>query len=178
MILIINICRENLHHFEFVKPVCDVLKTEKVNFEVRNYLDVCEEDFKNFEKIIICGTSLSDDDFIRDLEKFSWIKNFDKPLLGICGGFQILGLVYGGALENETEIGFFKENFLKNFLGLNGEIEVYHLHNNSVKFSKDFESFTDSKIYQAVKHKTNPFYGVLFHPEVRQKNLISEFAKL
>jgi GMP synthase (glutamine-hydrolysing) len=178
MILVVNICREKLHYYEFVKPVGDILKSGGINFEVKNYLDVSYGDLKNFEKVIICGTSLLDDFFIGDLGKFEWIKSFDKPLLGICGGFQILGLTYGGKLKNKTEIGFFKENFSKDLFGLKGEQEVYHLHNNFVKFSKDFESFTNSEIWQAVKHKTKPFYGVLFHPEVRQKNLILEFLKL
>ncbi len=178
MILIINICKDKLHYYEFVKPICDILENEKIRFEVKDYLDIYSSDLKNFEKIIICGTSLLDDSFIENLEKFSWIKDFDKPLFGICGGFQIIGLIYGGKLKNKTEIGFFNENFSKDFFGLKGEQEVYHLHNNFIKFSKEFESFTKSEIYQAVKHKSKPFYGVLFHPEVRQKNLISEFLKL
>ena len=178
MILVINICNERLHYYEFVKPVCDILKNVSADFKVKNYLDVNSDDLENARKIIICGTSLQDNNFIKNLVKFSWIKSFDKPLLGICGGFQILGLIYGGKLKNKTEIGFFEEKFFKNFLGLKGEVEVYHLHNNFVKFPKDFENFTTSEIYQAVKHKTKSLYGVLFHPEVRQKNLILEFVKL
>ena len=178
MILVLNICNEKLHYYEFVKPVCDILNSENLDFEVKNYLEFKIEDLENFEKVIICGTSLLDNYFINNLEKFSWIRNFDKPLLGICGGFQIIGLEFGGSLKKKTEIGFFEENFSKNFLGLKGNNEVYHLHNNYVKFSGDFESFTGSEIYQAVKHKSKPFYGVLFHPEVRQKNIILEFSRL
>ena len=178
MILLLNICNENLHYYEFVKPICDILNSENLAFEVKGYLEFEIKDLENFEKVIICGTSLFDNDFIKNLEKFSWIKNFDKPLLGICGGFQIMGLKFGGSLKKKTEIGFFEENFSKNFLGLEGNKEVYHLHNHYVKFSGDFESFTSSGIYQAVKHKSKPFYGVLFHPEVRQKNMILEFSRL
>ena len=72
-----------------------------------------------------------------------------------------------------------KENFSEDFLGLNGENEVYHLHNSYVDFSGlDFEVFTDGKVSQAVKHKKKNIYGVLFHPEVRGKDLIRNFCLL
>ena len=42
---------------------------------------------------------------------------------------------------------------------------------------KDFIKFTKSKIPQAIKHKEKKIYGVLFHPEVRNKELILNFVK-
>jgi GMP synthase-like glutamine amidotransferase len=100
--------------------------------------------------------------------------------LGICAGMQIIGMVFGGKVKSKVEIGFYKENFSHNFLGLVGEKEVYHLHNNFVDFRKlkEFDIFAESKcVVQAVKHKEKEIYGVLFHPEVRQKELISLFVK-
>ena len=79
--------------------------------------------------------------------------NFKKPILGICGGMQIISLVFGGKLKKKQEIGFFIENFKKEFLGFEGEQQVYHLHNKYVTLPKDFEKFTNSNIPQAVKHK-------------------------
>jgi anthranilate/para-aminobenzoate synthase component II len=38
-----------------------------------------------------------------------------------------------------------------------------------------FDIFSKTKYVQAIKHKTKPFYGVLFHPEVRNKGLIEKF---
>jgi GMP synthase (glutamine-hydrolysing) len=41
-----------------------------------------------------------------------------------------------------------------------------------------FDIFCEGNgVVQAVKHKERPIYGVLFHPEVRNKNLILEFLK-
>jgi len=176
MILLINICKEKLHYYEFVKPIEDILKKENIKYFTRRYKEIENEDLEEAEKIMICGTSLKDNDFIENINYFLWVKNFKKPLLGICGGMQIIGLIFGGKLKKKTEIGFYSEDFKKEFLGIFGKQEVYHLHNNSVSFGKDFEEFTESRINQAVKHKKKEIYGVLFHPEVRQKDLIINFC--
>jgi GMP synthase-like glutamine amidotransferase len=83
----------------------------------------------------------------------------------------------GGKIKKHNEIGFFHENFENQFLGLTGEQEVYHLHNNYVQTNKNFGIYSSNKIPQAIKHKDKEIYGVLFHPEVRQKNMILEFVK-
>lgn len=177
MILIINICREKLHELEFVRPIEDILRKNNIEFRTRKYSEVEKEDL-NADKIIICGTSLKDNEFVENIDQFDWIKTTGKPVLGICGGMQIISLVFGAKLGKKSEIGFYFEKFEKGFLGLNGMQEVYHLHNYYTSLPNDFESFVDNKILQAIKHRSKEIYGVLFHPEVRQKNLILEFARL
>lgn len=182
MIMLINICKEELHAFEFVEPVKSLVKSLELDFFEKKYQEVSKHDLAKADKIIICGTSLKDNFFAekKNLKFFEWIKDFDKPVLGICGGMQIMGLLFGGKIKQKTEIGFFKETFKKEFLGLRGENEVWHLHNNFVDFSKlsDFEIFCSSKnVQQAVKHNKKSIYGVLFHPEVRNKNLIINFLE-
>ena len=84
--------------------------------------------------------------------------------------------IFIGKLKKKLEIGFFHEKFGEEFLGLVGDNEVYHLHNNYVEFSDEFKIFNDGKIAQVVKHRGREVYGVLFHPEVRQKEMILEFV--
>jgi imidazoleglycerol phosphate synthase glutamine amidotransferase subunit HisH len=57
--------------------------------------------------------------------------------------------------------------------------QVYHLHNYYADFSKikEFVIYSGNEIPQAVKHRSKKIYGVLFHPEVRQKSLILRFAE-
>ena len=178
MILIINICKEKLHYYEFVKPVEDILQENGAKYFLKHYSEITEEDLKKADKIIICGTSPYDNEFIGSSEKFDWLRDVDKPVLGICGGMEIIGLIFGGKLKKKTEIGFYTEKFFKYFLGLKGEKEVYHLHNYHVLFGDDFEVFSKSgNVVQAVKYKDKNIYGVLFHPEVRNKEMIVRFAK-
>lgn len=178
MILIINICKNKLHYFEFVKPIEDILKSSKKDYLVKHYKEIKGSDLDGIEKVIICGTSIKDNSFISDMDYFSWILNFEGSILGICGGFEILGLIYGAKIIKNLEIGFFHESLIKPFLGLEGEIEVYHLHENSLDFSgiEEIDVFSSSKFVQAIKHKKKNFYGVLFHPEVRNKEMITNFS--
>jgi len=89
---------------------------------------------------------------------------------------QIISNIFKAKIKSKTEIGFFKEKFKRNFLGLNNDREVYHLHNNYFDVPKEFKSFTNSLIPQAIKHKTREIYGTLFHPEVRNSELILNFV--
>lgn len=182
MILVVNICKEKLHYLEFVKPVEDILKREKLGFFSKGYREINPKDLARADKIIICGTSLRDNDFMENLDRFSWVKEFDKSLLGICGGFEVIGKIFKGIIKKEPQIGFFHEKFHKNFLGLEGSKEVYHLHNYYIDFSQlddfDFYCVSDNEIVQAVKHLGKPIYATLFHPEVRQKDMIVNFCKL
>ena len=177
MILVINTCKEKLHFHEFVKPVGNVLINHGIQGFIRHYTCLRKKDIEKADNIIICGTSLKDNEFVENVEKFKWILDYEKPILGICGGMQIIGLLYGGTLKNKTEIGFYTEDFRKDFLGHMGKHEVYHLHNNYVDFStiKEFEVYAGKKVSQAVKHTEKEVYGVLFHPEVRNKELIQNF---
>lgn len=182
MILIINICKEKLHELEFVKPIEDILRKNRVNFETKHRSNINEKNIKKFDKIIITGTSLKDDKFLEDLNKFQWLKLYEKPVLGICGGMQILFLIFKGILKIEKEIGLIDVDFKKKFLGMERKRHAYNLHKFYAE-SNEFEIFAESvksnsRIPQAVKHKTKPFYGTLFHPEVRNKKLIVEFCEL
>ena len=174
MILIINICKEKLHWYEFVKPIEDILTEKRFKFRAVHYKNLKRGDLRGVNKVIICGTSLADDGFLSDVGKFGWLKDFPGAMLGICGGAHLIGLVFGGKLGRKKEIGMHRIKLRKEFLGLNGEKEVYQLHNYYVA-PPSFEPYYKN---QAWKHRQKQVYAVVFHPEVRQKGLISEFCSL
>ena len=117
------------------------------NFKVVNYKEIEEIDL-NVDKVIICGTSLKDKGYLEHLEKFSWLKNFKGKVLGICAGMQIIGLILGNELEENKKIGFIDSK--------------YYLHSFKVK---DFNDILEVK----------NFKGVLFHPEVRNEDVIKNW---
>jgi len=177
MILLIKICKIPFHYFEFVKPIEDILKKLNIEFLAIHYNDLTSEMLLKSDKAVISGTSLKDNSFLDDIERFYWIKEFDKPVLGICGGMHILGLIYNGKLMDVQEIGLGTLNFDEEFFGFNGKVEVYELHKLFVE-SSEFDVIAKSeKCPQVIKHKHRLLYGVLFHPEVRNKKLIERFAK-
>ncbi len=178
-ILLIDICNEKLGFYEFVKPIKDILTKNNFKVIIMHYTKLRKNDLENISKVIICGTTLYDNKFIENIDKFEWLIDFDRPILGICGGMQIIGMIFNGKLCRRTEIGYYNEKFDNNFLGLIGNQEVYHLHNYYCDFPNlNFEVFAGKKIIQAVKHKKKKIYGVLFHPEVRQKDMFLNFCNL
>ena len=176
MILIIQICKNKLHYFEFVKPIEDILRKGHIGFKSIDYKNISTESIFNSKKIIIAGTSLKDNTFLKDIRKFEWIKKTKIPILAICGGMHILALLFNGKLKKQQEIGITKINFIKKFFEFSGSKEVYELHNFYAE-SEEFDIIGTSKnCPQIYKHKNKPFYGILFHPEVRNKNLILNFV--
>lgn len=187
-ILLVSTCKEKLHELEFVKPVENILSSENIDFFVKSYKEVSSKDLEKCSKVIICGTSLADFDYFNNISRFNWIKDFNKPILGICAGCQVLINFFNGRLFvrgknilDRKEIGFVVCNFEKEFLGFTGNHEVYGLHQLGIgiggkKSLLEAYGFSNKGI-QAFKHKEKPFYGVLFHPEVRQKKMIAEFVK-
>ncbi len=178
IVLVINICKERLHYYEFVKPIEDILLNAGVKFYTKHYTKVVDGDLKKADKMIICGTSLKDNDFLANCSnKFRWLKYYNKPILGICGGMHAIGVIFGGLILDEKEIGLFEEKFTKDFLGIVGKKEVYHLHGKYIDFFDlpEFGVLNKGSMPQCVKHISLPIYGVLFHPEVRNKELIQNF---
>ena len=163
MILVINICKEQLSTFEFVKPIEGILTQAGANFKTKHYKQISEQDVKKADKIIICGTSLADNEFLKDIKEFFWIKYYKKPILAICGGSHIIGLLLGYKLKKNTQIGLKEINLEREFLGIKGKLQVYHLH--------QFNILPDV-------FKKDNIYCVLFHPEVRNKNMIENFVKM
>jgi len=178
MILIIKTPNRKLHDLEFVKPIEDILKKNKFEFISVHYSKINKELLKTTDKIIISGTSLKDNTYLDSINEFDWIEEFDRPILGICGGMHILGLVYKGEIKKRQEIGLTKIIFKYDFLGFQGEHLVYELHNLNIESNKFNTVALSENSIQAIKHKKKLFFGVQFHPEVRNKNLILHFANL
>jgi GMP synthase-like glutamine amidotransferase len=181
-ILILNLCdlKDTLHVLEFVRPVELIVKKHTLNYEIKHYLESIN--FEEYSHIILCGVALKDFNYIKNLDKFDWIKNYAGNLLGICAGSQLLSQVHGNSLSECQEIGLQKVDLVENdfiLKELNFPLEIYGLHNKGFESLNKFKVLLKSnEVVELIKHETRNHYGCLFHPEVRNTKLIENFINL
>jgi GMP synthase (glutamine-hydrolysing) len=126
--------------------------------------------------VILSGTALKDHATLHQPEKFRWIRECDKPVLGICAGMQTIGLAFGLRLKRCLGIGMAEITTSKPNPLFHSTFKAYTLHNYSVQPSREFVVLGKSaKCIQAIKHEQKDVYGVLFHPEVRNKEILQNF---
>jgi GMP synthase-like glutamine amidotransferase len=179
MILVIDMSwkKNSLLSNEFVSPIYSVLN-QLEECEVKHFLDVKNSELEGYSKVVLSGTALKDNATLKQVDKFQWIKTCDKPILGICAGMQTIALVFGVPLTTCLQIGMTEISTLKENQLFRGKFKAYTLHNYSVKVSTDFETLAQSlTCIQAIKHKQKNIYGVLFHPEVRNQEILERFIQ-
>ena len=179
MILIVdmNWKKDSLAFNEFVLPIFSVVRPlEEVR--VKHFSEIDLSELKYYTKIVLSGTALKDHATLKVVDKFNWIKTCDKPILGICAGMQTISLLFDEPLVKCLQIGMVEISTLKENPLFQGNFKAYVLTNFSVKQSQIFEVFAESKkCIQAIKHKQKNIYGVLFHPEVRNQEILKNFIQ-
>jgi anthranilate/para-aminobenzoate synthase component II len=177
MILVVdmNWTEDSLGFYEFVVPILTIAqKLDKVM--VRHYLKITNQDLNRCNKIILSGTALKDNFFLFELNKFHWLKEIKKPILGICAGMEIIALVFGEGLNESLEIGMTQIKTVAANPLFSGGFKAYSLHSFCIKPSTAFEILAQStKCIQVIRHKNKPIFGVLFHPEARNPLIIENF---
>ena len=175
MILIVDMnYKGSLGFCEFVLPLCNIVKP--LEYEVKHYLEV--RDVKTYEKIILSGTPLKDFEYLENINRFEWIRACDITILGICAGMQVIGLIFKSSLDSHQEIGMTEIVTISENLLFSSTFRAFELHNYGINSSEDFEILAKSKkCIQSIKHKRKEIYGVLFHPEVRNKNIVNRFVR-
>jgi GMP synthase (glutamine-hydrolysing) len=182
-ILIINNAEPGID--EFVEPLQKIVKNAGLDYLVADYKESGKMDFNKFDGIIMSGSPQGDDIVEHHLPWFQWLKEFKKPVLGICAGHHITGFLYGSELlrSEEPESGDFEIEILKEeplFNELPKKITVKQMHNDSITLPQDFELLATSKTCknQLMKHKNKPLYTCQFHPEFYNEDLIRNFISL
>ena len=182
-ILLIDLCceKDSLSHYEFVLPIRDALKRAGACCEIRHYAEVAPCDRLSCDKIVLCGTALMDNEYAEHLQSFSWIRDCKKPVLGICAGMQVIGAVYGGSIVQYPAIGLQEIEIVRAspLLGEPRRIEGYHLHNYAVTLPQELSLLAGSSdAAEAFQRGTDPVYGLIFHPEVRNRWILERFAAI
>ena len=155
-------------------PFIEEMVDEFLDFKTIPFFDFTEEDAQNSVGLIISGAPIliTEINMERYLKHVSWILEFDKPILGICFGHQLLGLLHGafGSKMREDrdwqEIEVFVDCPL--FDKLPTSFDMMEDHCESISIPENFElvASSNSCVNEAMKHKEKPFFGVQFHPEV------------
>ena len=97
-ILSISTCKEKLSEYEFVKPIVEIIKS--LDYDIINYRNLETLNLQIYDKVIICGPSLQDNDQLNYLFDFKRLKN---PI--ICLGTTSVRVLETLALNN------FEKNF-------------------------------------------------------------------
>ncbi len=180
MILVVdmNWKKESLAFGEFVLSIITAIQSIEKCY-VKHFSEITPADLDACSKVVLSGTALKDHETLKQLGKFNWVKTFGKPVLGICAGMQTISLVFGEKLTPCLQIGMAEISTLKENRLFQGDFKAYTLHNFSVEPSQTFETLAESvKCIQAIKHKQKCIYGVLFHPEIRNQDIMLRFIQL
>ena len=92
---------------------------------------------------------------------------------------QILCSVFGSSVITGSEIGMFEVRTKSSNPISEGNFQAYCLHTKLVMACDNFLVIAETdNSHQIVKHKDKNFFGVLFHPEVRNESVIENFLKI
>ena len=142
-----------------------------------------------------------DIDYQRDEAEFDIAKRFvqaGKPIMGICRGYQLLNVLFGGSLEQHIETAHrhssgTAEDLVHSVTANQGSIAaklygehfmVNSYHHQAVKKLGNGLHITmvsEEGIIEGFEHEKFPVFGVQWHPEMDDteysKNLIREFYR-
>jgi len=180
MILIIN-NNNNIDKAIMTPKITNYLKSKSIPFIIESSIEKIKDIIKIKKKsiigIILSGSSycLSKQIDMSDINKnLVVLLNFpDIPILGICFGFQIMTVAYGGKIKQmeKKELGIRNININGNsrlFENLDKNLNVYVSHNDCLeKLPLNFEILIKDKynVVQCIHNKKLLRWGVQFHPE-------------
>jgi len=147
------------------------------------------DDFKNANAFILSGAPvlLSQTSPQPYLDKIRFIQTTVIPVLGICFGHQLIGLLHGAnvfmgePVRTVVSMDILVQNSL--FAGLPERPLFAEDHTEGITLPAEFFHLAQSGKYkvEAMKHQSKNSYGVQFHPEVSGENgktLLFNFLQL
>ncbi len=180
-LLVVNCYREKAE--EKIKPYLKAIEETGIVLEklkiIRDFQ--LEDEHISFTAAVLSGSQkmVGEEEYESRLVDF--IRNFRKPLLGICYGHQILAKSFGAEVKRDRihHKGIEKIQVLRKIPVLEGLPEVFEAaesHHEIVvateAFLKEFEiaavNEAQKDLVEAIAHRNLPYYGLQFHPEKTQ----------
>lgn len=176
-VLLIDLCSDPLSKLEFIEPIRNIAENSGFKALIKHYIKICLKDFEGVEKIIICGTALKDDEFLKHTDKFEWLKGINKPVLGVGSGSIPIAYAFKCKLINQLMIGSFKTYLVKKNKLTDKEIfHPYFLTKTVIRALNPLETLARTgRVDCMIKHKNKEVYGCLFHPEATNPEIVSNF---
>jgi GMP synthase-like glutamine amidotransferase len=122
-------------------------------------------------------------------DEMDFVLSTNKPVLGICMGFEVIAAAYGAKLSEMPKKGLEHYDTVKTtFKGWSKfkklKLRQFEAHDFCIKYipSKDFEILAESKTgIEIIRHKTRPMLATQFHPEfpsgtLELKSLVKSFT--
>ena len=182
MILLVDLCYrpESLSHPEFVSPIRRIVERSGMIVQVVHYLEP-DPVPAGISGIILCGTALKDNGYLEHPDRFDWIGEVSIPVLGICAGMQALARLLGGEVVEAPEIGMTDVAVTRKdeIIGAERIFSAYELHTFGVTLPPGCRELARSEAcIQAFRHREKKWWGVMFHPEVRNDWVVERFVQV
>lgn len=168
--------------------ILSVVRELGFDAEEKNWKEFSSADYGKQDKLIFSGspTFLTEVDHTPYTERYSCITEGKVPVLGICFGHQVMGIIHGAnifrgePIRTDVEIHVVKEDKL--FTGLSPATVMRQDHTEGISLPAGFIHLAYSKDYaiEAMRHPNLPLWGIQFHPEVSGENgkrLVRNFLK-
>ena len=138
--------------------------------------------------IVISGNpALIHDTGTEFLAAFDVLRALTLPVLGVCFGHQVIGMLYGAEVTIGKEDRDLRQlEILQTeplFTGLSTDSEFQQDHTEEITLPREFDHLASSShcFNEAMMHRERPLYGVQFHPESSGsagKQLFANFLSL
>jgi len=138
------------------------------------------ERIEDFDAIIIGGGPARVNENSEEVNYVKEIVKLNKPILGICLGYQLISLAFKGKIEEYPSFGpqtIYIKRRDKIFEGIPDKFIAWESHNDTItKIPKNFVilAYSERNKAEVIKHRYKKIYGVQFHPEVNE----TEFGRI